>query len=72
MAVCSAMLSASLAERRLVYIATCSVRVLFDVVRLMTLEQSPAVACAILTNSTYISIALFSVPVWYTPCREVC
>ena len=72
MAVYSAMLYTSLVERRLVYSATCYVRVLFAVVRLVTAARSSAVACAILTNSMDIYIALFSVMVWYTPCWEVC
>ena len=72
MVICSSMMSASLVERRFVYSATYSVRVLFDVVRLTTAARYSAVACAILTNSMDIYIALFSVMVWYTPCWEVC
>ena len=71
MAVCSAMLSTSLMERRLAYSATCSVKVLLAVVRLVTAERSSAVAYAILANSTDISMALFAMPVWYPPYREV-
>ena len=67
-----ATLSASLVERRLVYSATYSVRVPFDVVRLTTAARYSAVACDILANSMDIYIALFSVMVWYTPCWEVC
>ena len=72
MALCSAMLSGSLAERRLAYKTTCSVRVLFDVVRLVTAAQSSAVACEILENAADISIALFAVPVWYPSFWKVC
>ena len=63
MTVCSAMLSASLLERRLAYSATCSVRVMFSVVRLVTAARSSTVVCARLANTTDISIALFAVPV---------
>ena len=45
MAVCNAMLSASLVERQLTYISNCSVRVLFTAVRLVTAAQSSAMAC---------------------------
>ena len=72
MVICSSMMSASLVERRFVYSATYSVRVLFDVVRLTTAARYSAVACAIFENSMDIYIAFFFVMVWYTPCWEVC
>ena len=67
MAVCISMISASSVERRLAYSATCSVRVLFAVVRLVTAARYSAVACARLVNAMDISVALFAVPVWYPP-----
>ena len=54
MAVSSAMLSTSLVERLLVCSTTCSLRVLFAVVRLVTAAQSSTVACARLANATKI------------------
>ena len=65
--VCSATLLASLVERRLVYSATFSIRVLFDAFKLVTAEQSSAVACSRLENSMDISISFFAVPVMYPP-----
>ena len=67
MYVCSTMLSASLAERRLVYIANCFVRVLLAVFILVMAARSSAVACARLANFMDISMALFAVPVCYPP-----
>ena len=63
MDVYSAMLSASLAERRLAYSTTCSVRVLFAVVRFFMVARSSAVACARLAKSIENSMVLFAVPV---------
>ena len=63
MAVCIAVLSASLVERRLAYSATYSVRVLFAVVRFVTADQYSSVACARLSNAMEISMALFAVSV---------
>ena len=71
MAVCSAMFSASLVEMRLAYSRTCSIMVLFAVLGLVTTARSSAVACARLANTTDISIAVFSVRVWYPPFQEV-
>ena len=71
MAVCSAILATSLVERRLVYSTTCSVTVLYAVVRLVMAAQSSAVACARLVNTTGISMALFAALVWYPPRQEV-
>ena len=65
MAVCSAMFSTSLVERRLAYSTTCQVRVLFFVVKLVTAAQSSAMACTRLANATDMSMVLFAVPVWY-------
>ena len=65
------MFSASLVERRLSYSATCSVRILFAVFRLVTAVQSSAVACTRLANIIDIYMALFAVPVWYPLWREV-
>ena len=67
MAVFSAMLSASLVERRLAYIATCSVRVLFSVVRFVTSARSSSMAYARLANAMDIFMALFVVPVFFPP-----
>ena len=68
MYVYSAMLSASLVERRFAYSATCSVRLMLVVVRLVMPERCSAVACARLANTTDISVTVFAVPVWYSPC----
>ena len=65
MAVCSAMLSASLVERRLTYSATCSFRVLFVVVIFVTAARSSTVDCAILANAMDISVTLLAVPLVY-------
>ena len=67
MVVYSTMLSASLVERRLVYSATCSFRVLFVVVRLVTSIQSSAMTCYRLENAMDIYMVLFAAPVWYPP-----
>ena len=67
MAVYSSMLSDSLVERRLVYIATCLVRVMLVVVRFVMAERSSAVSCDILENSMDMSIALGDVTVMYPP-----
>ena len=61
------MLSASLVERRLVYSSTFLVKVLFTVVKFVTVAQSSSVACDILGNAMDISTELFAVPVWYPP-----
>ena len=65
MAICSAMLSASLVERQFIYSNPCSARVLFAVVIFVTAARSSAVACAILTNDMEISMALLAVTVLY-------
>ena len=72
MTVCSAMLSASLLERRLAYSATCFVRVLLAVSRLVTATRSYAVTCSILANATDIYVTLFAVPACNPPYQEVC
>ena len=71
MAICIAIVSASLVERRLAYRATCLVRVLFTVVRFVTTAQCSAVTCSRLANYMDMSMALFPVPVWYPPWQEV-
>ena len=55
------MLSTSLVEMRLTYIATCSMSVLFSIFRLVTAEQSYAVACSRLEKAMDISMALFDI-----------
>ena len=72
MAICSAMLYDSLMDRSLEYSATCSVQVMFAVVRFVTAVQYSAVACYILENAMDISIAVFTVTVLYYSWREVC
>ena len=62
-AVYRAMLSASLVERWLLYRVTCTTRVMFDVVRLVTAAQSYAMTCAKLEKSMDISMVLCAVPV---------
>ena len=67
---CSATLSAFLVERQLTYSATCSVIVMFDVVRLVKAAQLSAVACSILSKVMEISMALFDTPALvYLPWR---
>ena len=64
MAICSAILSASLVERRLAYSATCLVRVMFAVVRFFTEAQSSAVACDRFADAMDISMEMFVVPLY--------
>ena len=59
-AVCSALLSASLVERQLVYSATFYVSMIFAVFRLVTVAPSSAVAYARFSKSMEISVALFA------------
>ena len=72
MAVYSAMLYASLVERRLAYSTTCLFRVLFAVVRFLTAVRSSDVACARLANVMHMSMTFLALPVLCPPCWEVC
>ena len=72
MDVCNVTFSASLVDSHLVYSATCSVGVLFAIVKLVTSARSSDVACTRLANNIYIYMALCAVPVLYPHWWEVC